>query len=63
MTVPTPIAQRACERSCDWRRGAAGSPDPDYIQSGAAGLIHPDPDALLPDPDSFPGYLSSQSLG
>ena len=21
-------AQRACERSSDWRRGAAGSPDP-----------------------------------
>ena len=24
-------AQRACERSSDWRRGAAGSPDPDYV--------------------------------
>ena len=28
MAIPTPIAQRACERSSDWRRGAAGSPDP-----------------------------------
>ena len=24
-------AQRACERSSDWRRGAAGSPDPDAM--------------------------------
>ena len=28
-------AQRACERSSDWRRGAAGSPDPDYVLAGA----------------------------
>ena len=26
-------AQRACERSSDWRRGAAGSPDPDAVRN------------------------------
>ena len=26
-------AQRACERSSDWRRGAAGSPDPDKCKA------------------------------
>ena len=26
-------AQRACERSSDWRRGAAGSPDPELVTS------------------------------
>src|SRR4051794_22901920 len=25
-------AQRACERSSDWRRGAAGSPDPYHVE-------------------------------
>src|SRR3954454_8524107 len=25
-------AQRACERSSDWRRGAASSPDPDELR-------------------------------
>src|SRR5438105_3796301 len=35
-------AQRACERSCDWRRGAAGSPDPDSLPCVGS----PDPDLL-----------------
>src|SRR5437588_10696519 len=34
-------AQRACERSSDWRRGAAGSPDPDAFPCS------PDPDPAL----------------
>src|SRR5216684_3781150 len=53
-------AQRACERSSDWRRGAAGSPDPDALPANnLAGS--PDPDALpannlagSPDPDALP---------
>jgi len=34
LTTPFHIrsAERACERSSDWRRGAAGSPDPDEFQ-------------------------------
>src|SRR5438132_1104357 len=32
-------AQRACERSSDWRRGAAGSPDPDSLPCAGS----PDP--------------------
>src|SRR5207302_8256317 len=28
-------AQRACERSSDWRRGAAGSPDPEHVVARA----------------------------
>src|ERR1700704_1649438 len=31
-------AQRACSRSCDWRRGAAGSPDPDDVMAGVNAL-------------------------
>src|SRR5690349_10028294 len=45
-------AQRACERSSDWRRGAAGSPDPeklthDNYQQCAQGS--PDPEKLTHD--------------
>jgi hypothetical protein len=44
-------AQRACERSSDWRRGAAGSPDPEHL------LGSTDPDHLLgsTDPELLPG--------
>ena len=34
-------AQRACERSSDWRRGAAGSPDPDTSEGIALRLPRP----------------------
>jgi len=34
--------ERTAKRSSDWRRGAAGSPDPDFVLTGAADS--PDPD-------------------
>src|SRR5207245_6844633 len=46
-------AERACERSSDWRRGAAGSPDPDSLPCAGS----PDPDSLpcagSPDPNAL----------
>ena len=36
-------AQRACERSSDWRRGAAGSPDPERQKRLLLKLCFPDP--------------------
>jgi hypothetical protein len=48
-------AQRACERSSDWRRGAAGSPDPEHLPRTG----FPDPEHLprtgFPDPENLPG--------
>jgi len=43
-------AQRACERSSDWRRGAAGSPDPDFVNSDPD-FVNSDPDFVNSDPD------------
>jgi hypothetical protein len=47
-------AQRACERSSDWRRGAAGSPDPEDLPRARS----PDPEDLprarSPDPEDLP---------
>jgi hypothetical protein len=51
-------AQRACERSSDWRRGAAGSPDPEHL------LGSPDPEHLLgsPDPEHLLGSPDPEHL-
>ena len=37
-------AQRACERSSDWRLGAAGSPDPERQKRLLQKLCSPDPE-------------------
>src|SRR5205807_1289954 len=42
------------ERSSDWRRGAASSPDPDALPGNNL-ASSPDPAAHEPDPDSFNG--------
>ncbi len=39
-------AQRACERSSDWRRGGAASPDPDKLTQRTYAKRSPDPDKL-----------------
>ena len=39
-------AERACERSCDWRRGAAGSPDPDALAADPHEECSPDPELV-----------------
>ena len=48
-------AQRACERSSDWRRGAAGSPDPDKCKATQL--------RGLPDPYEFKGMSQYRSSG
>src|SRR5207302_2848712 len=40
------------ERSSDWRRGAAGSPDPDS-QTPEPDTFDPDPDSQTPEPQSY----------
>src|SRR6516225_7729660 len=40
-------AQRACERSSDWRRGAAGSPDPERERQNTLRLSDPERNSLL----------------
>src|SRR5207302_670562 len=51
-------AQRACERSSDWRRGAAGSPDPELVTSAGS----PDLDALPCARTSSPGRRYGKSM-
>src|SRR5438309_11811988 len=62
MAIPTPIAQRACERSSDWRRGGAASPDPERVQCAGS----PDPEdvpcAGSPDPELKRDAYSTQSV-
>jgi hypothetical protein len=47
-------AQRACERSSDWRRGAAGSPDPEHLPGSR------DPEPPQPDPEFLLGSLDPE---
>jgi hypothetical protein len=51
-------AQRACERSSDWRRGAAGSPDPKHLpgspDQGFSKLLPPPGKPTRPAPDPEP---------
>src|SRR6266849_2958485 len=39
--LPRPV-HRPCERSNDWRRGAASSPDPKLLKSAAASSSDPE---------------------
>jgi hypothetical protein len=56
-------AQRACERSSDWRRGAAGSPDPEYLQPHTELLpSSPDPENLQSDTELPTGLPDSENL-